>query len=90
MGDGAAAAPEIVLVGTSYSANALWSFEPQLKAALGKDVLNLAEQGHGPFVPMADVIRQLDAGNLHPRAIIWEIPVRYLDDDTHSQDRTAI
>lgn len=90
LGDSAAAAPDIILVGTSYSANALWSFEPQLKAALGKDVLNLAEQGHGPFVPMAKTLQQIEAGTLHPRALIWEIPVRYLDDDMHTQEKTAI
>lgn len=76
----AASSPHVALVGTSYSANTLWSFEPQLKAALGRDVVNLAEAGHGPMVPMEAFLKKLDAGEIHVSSVIWEMPLRYLDD----------
>lgn len=75
-----ASSPQIALIGTSYSANTLWSFEPQLKAALGRDVVNLAEAGHGPMVPMEAFLKKLEAGQIHVSSVIWEMPLRYLDD----------
>lgn len=73
-------APALALVGTSYSANALWSFEPQLKAALGIDVVNLADEGRGPMVPMEAFVKQLERGEIAVKGVIWEMPLRYLDD----------
>jgi len=72
-------APPIALVGTSYSANPLWSFEDQLKIACGADVINYAKEGAGPFRPMAEFLSTI---NLRPapQIVVWEIPVRYLDD----------
>ena len=40
------------LVGTSYSANPNWNFVGALKQALHSDVVNYAEDGHGPILPM--------------------------------------
>ena len=76
---GTASAIPLALVGTSYSANPTWSFEDNLKIACGLDVLNHAEEGKGPFAPMNAFLNTLDGG---PAAaiVIWEIPVRYLDD----------
>jgi len=82
--DSAAGSPGIALVGTSYSANALWSFEPQLKGALGADIVNYSEEGHGPIVPMKSFMEKLDAGSIEVKAVIWEIPIRYLDDDSEA------
>lgn len=79
--DAAHTDPLIALVGTSYSAAPLWSFESQLKAALGADLVNFAQEGLGPFLPMRDFLEKLSAGAISPRAVIWEIPLRYLDDD---------
>jgi alginate O-acetyltransferase complex protein AlgJ len=79
--DAAAADPQIALVGTSYSANKLWSFEAQLKAALNRDLVNFAEEGHGPMVPMESLLKKIEAGEVKVRAIIWEMPLRYLDDN---------
>lgn len=82
LGDGTGASdPLIALVGTSYSASPLWSFESQLKGALGADLVNYAEEGHGPIVPMRSFMEKLEAGSVAPKAVIWEIPLRYLDDD---------
>ena len=82
LGDGTeSGAPGIALVGTSYSAARIWSFESQLKGALGADIVNYAQEGHGPFVPMRSFMDKLQAGDVTVKAVIWEIPVRYLDDD---------
>jgi alginate O-acetyltransferase complex protein AlgJ len=68
----------VVLVGTSYSANARWNFDGALKEALGADVLNIAEEGIGPFLPMSRYL-QSDAFRQHPpELVIWEIPERYI------------
>jgi alginate O-acetyltransferase complex protein AlgJ len=73
---------EVALVGTSYSANENWSFGPSLMAAVGADVVNFAEEGHGPFAPMADYLDSDLAKNTPPKVVIWEFPVRYLTDPT--------
>lgn len=69
-------APDVALVGTSYSADPLWNFVGFLQAGLGEDVLNLADPGRGPFAPMLDYLRDQTAPL--PRLVIWEIPERYL------------
>jgi len=67
----------VALVGTSYSANDTWSFSSYLEAALGVDVLNVAEVGRGPVVPMRNFLAansQLEGQS----TVLWEFPVRYL------------
>ncbi len=72
--------PPGVLVGTSYSAIKLWDFEGALKAATGADILNVAEEGSGPFAPMQKYLTS-ESFILHPpQFIVWEIPERYVDD----------
>ncbi|ETX26876.1 alginate O-acetyltransferase AlgX-related protein [Roseivivax isoporae] len=66
------------LVGTSYSANENWSFVPALKIALGRDILNLAQEGRGPVAPMRDLLTDPALGREAPDVVIWEYPVRYL------------
>ena len=76
----AASATDIVLIGTSYSANPDWGFADALMLSLGRDVLNLAEPGLGPMLPM---LRYLDSDALAtdpPGMVIWEFPVRALTD----------
>ena len=67
-----------VLTGTSYSANPLWSFGEDLKASLGADVLNLAEEGKGPVAPMRAFLASETLRDSPPETVIWEFPVRYL------------
>jgi alginate O-acetyltransferase complex protein AlgJ len=76
---GDAAAP-VVLVGTSYSANPAFGFEAHLKGALQRDVLNFAEEGKGPFAPMMTFLKSDVLRDQPPKLVIWEIPVRYMDD----------
>ena len=68
----------VTLVGTSYSADERWNFVGELRAALGMDVLNVAEEGLGPFVPLADYLQSEAFREVRPELIVWEIPERYL------------
>lgn len=79
----------VVLVGTSYSADLLFGFEAQLKAALGLDVLNLAEVGKGPIAPMRAFLEGDVLKGTPPRLVIWEMPIRYLDDTPAPADVPA-
>jgi alginate O-acetyltransferase complex protein AlgJ len=76
----AAAAVDVVLVGTSYSANPDWSFAEALKSALQSDVLNVAEQGQGPVRPMDAYLASASYAEAPPKVLIWEFPLRYLTD----------
>jgi alginate O-acetyltransferase complex protein AlgJ len=69
----------VALVGTSYSANEQWSFAESLKAALGTDVLNVAEEGLGPVAPMRKYLASDTLRDAPPKLVIWEFPIRYLE-----------
>lgn len=71
---------DVALVGTSYSANEKWSFAASLMGAMGADIVNFAEEGHGPFRPMHDYLLSDLANDTPPKLVIWEFPVRYLTD----------
>jgi len=75
-----AAATDIVLVGTSYSANTDWGFADALMRELGRDVVSVAEQGLGPLQPMQHFLASPDFRTAPPQVVIWEIPIRYLTD----------
>lgn len=70
--------PEIVLVGTSYSANPLWNFTGALQEAFGEDVVSYATPAQGPFRPMLEYLDSADFASAPPRLVIWEVPERYL------------
>jgi alginate O-acetyltransferase complex protein AlgJ len=70
--------PGIVLVGTSYSANPTWPFIDFLKESLGTDILNMSDEGKGPFEVMSSYLESDSYKNHPPKLIIWEIPERYL------------
>ena len=70
--------PEVVLVGTSYSADSRWNFAGFLQEFLGEDIVNYAKEGAGPFRPMAAYLRSEDFRRQPPRLVIWEIPERAL------------
>lgn len=74
------ASADIILVGTSYSANADWGFADALMLALGRDVVSTAEQGLGPLRPMQDYLASDLFRDAPPALVIWEIPIRYLTD----------
>lgn len=68
----------VTLVGTSYSAIKTWNFEGALKQALGTDVLNTADEGQGPVVPMLAYLKSQTLKDSPPKLVIWEIPERFL------------
>ncbi len=75
---GDAAAPQVTLVGSSYSANPLWNFAGALREALGEDIANLSKEGVGPFPPMIQYLIGAELKQVKPRLVIWEIPERAL------------
>jgi alginate O-acetyltransferase complex protein AlgJ len=68
----------VALVGTSYSANPTSGFEPALKDVLDADVLNVAQEGKGPFAPMDAYLASSAIDDPRPDVLLWEIPERYL------------
>lgn len=77
---GEAPDPEVVLVGTSYSADPRWDLAGALREGLQEDVANLALPGQGPFAPLLQYLqdRAPHPDSVPPRLLIWEIPERYL------------
>ena len=70
----------LAVVGTSYAADARWRLSDRLEVALGVEVLDAAAIGDGPFGPMEAYLEGPAYREAHPRAVVWEIPERYLDD----------
>jgi alginate O-acetyltransferase complex protein AlgJ len=68
----------VVLVGTSYSASGVWNFRGALQQSLGLSVLNAAQEGLGPIVPMLRYLDNPAFIETPPELVIWEIPERYL------------
>lgn len=66
-------------VGTSNGANLKWNFVGALKQALGTDIYNAAQEGKGPFVPMAEYLASNAFTQTPPQCILWEIPERQID-----------
>ena len=70
--------PQVLLVGTSYSANPSWNFRGALEQELSTSVRNASVEGRGPFVPMQAYLDTLPE-DVPPRVLIWELPERFLD-----------
>lgn len=71
----------VTLVGTSYSADSkdnVWHFDDALAKALGTEVLNTAQEGKGPIVPMREYLNSQDREDNPPQVVVWEIPERFL------------
>jgi alginate O-acetyltransferase complex protein AlgJ len=64
----------VALIGTSYSANPNWNFVGALQQALRSDVVNYAEDGHGPILPMLSYLQSDAFKNSPPQVLIWEFP----------------
>lgn len=71
----------VTLVGTSYSADSkdnVWHFGDALANALGSEVLNAAQEGKGPIVPMREYLQSQDRTDNPAQVVVWEIPERFL------------
>lgn len=75
-----AAPVDIVLIGTSYSANTDWGFADALTQALGREVQNLAAVGLGPVAPMQTYLSGPELRDAPAQVVLWEFPIRYLTD----------
>ena len=75
-------APNVALVGTSYSATVEFHFAGFLKQALGADLINFSRKGEGPFAPMKTFLTELPNAQTI-ELVIWDIPERYLINKTY-------
>jgi alginate O-acetyltransferase complex protein AlgJ len=82
-------ATSTVLVGTSYSANEMWDFPGALRKHLGRDLINVAEEGDGPIAPMISYLNSSDFQAQPPQLVIWEFPERYLAQPLESEQAQA-
>lgn len=73
----------VAVVGTSYAADPRWNLAERLRVALGRDVLDVARSGIGPLRPMLEYLDGDAWARERPRVVVWEVPVRYLTDDTY-------
>jgi alginate biosynthesis protein AlgX len=75
--------PEVILVGTSNSANRdddakNYNFDGYLKEYLGVDILNLAQPGAGQEGALLNYLQSADySPDAPPKMIIWELPASF-------------
>lgn len=74
-------AVDVALVGTSFSARPDWHFAGFLQNALGAELINVAQEGRGPFEPMTAFLASETYHTTPLKLVIWEIPVRYTSKD---------
>jgi alginate O-acetyltransferase complex protein AlgJ len=77
-------APELVVVGTSFSRHA--DFVPFLSLALAAPVDNRAEDGAGVTGAAMTYFAKPEFLKSPPRAIVWEIPERMIEEDVPASD----
>jgi alginate O-acetyltransferase complex protein AlgJ len=77
-------APELAVVGTSFSRRA--NFVPFLSLALGAPVDNQAEDGGGVANAAIAYFGKPEFQKTPPRAIIWEIPERMIEEPVVASD----
>ena len=78
-------APELALVGTSFSRRA--NFVPFLSLALTAPVANMAEDGGGFANAAIAYFAKPEFLKSPPRAIVWEIPERLIEESAPASDR---
>lgn len=83
LGDDAA---PVVLVGTSYSANEKWGFAAYLEHYLRAGVVNVSDEGTGPYPPLARLLEGGLVRESRPALVLWEFPER---DIWHQQGEGA-
>ena len=76
--------PELAVLGTSFSRRA--NFVPFLSLALGSPVENRAEDGGGVANAAITYFAKPEFQKTPPRAIVWEIPERMIEEPVASSD----
>jgi alginate O-acetyltransferase complex protein AlgJ len=77
-----ASVPEIVLVGSSFSkgeSGGVWPFHRALQHALSKEMINAAQVGKGPWIPLSEYLQDDSFQLTPPRIIIWEFWELFLE-----------
>jgi alginate O-acetyltransferase complex protein AlgJ len=77
-------APELAVIGTSFSRRA--NFVPFLSLALTAPVENRAEDGGGVANAAIDYFAKPEFQKTPPRAIVWEIPERMIEEPVAASD----
>jgi alginate O-acetyltransferase complex protein AlgJ len=77
-------APELAVIGTSFSRRG--NFTPLLALALGSPVENRAKDGGGVTSAAIDYFATPEFHKAPPRAIVWEIPERMLEEPVAASD----
>jgi alginate O-acetyltransferase complex protein AlgJ len=77
-------APELAVVGTSFSRRA--NFVPFLSLALGSPVDNRAEDGGGVANAARTYFASPEFAKSPPRTIVWEIPERMIEEPASAAD----
>jgi alginate O-acetyltransferase complex protein AlgJ len=77
-------APELAVIGTSFSRRA--DFVPFLSLALTAPVENEAEDGGGVTAAAIAYFAKPEFAKSPPRAIVWEIPERMIEEDVPESD----
>jgi alginate O-acetyltransferase complex protein AlgJ len=73
--------PLVALVGSSASkGGALWPFEYALPAGLSTEVVNAAQVGRGPWLPLEEYLRDPSYQRTRPRIVIWQLWEAFLLD----------
>lgn len=68
----------VLMVGSSYTAQTQWGFADSLAEALEIRVVNAAEEGGGPVVPMLELLSKDTLAQVDPDIVVWELPERFL------------
>jgi alginate O-acetyltransferase complex protein AlgJ len=72
---------KVVLVGSSASKGGRqWPFEYGLPADLSTNVINAAQIGRGPWLPMEDYLRDPSYQTSKPKVVIWQLWEAFLLD----------
>jgi len=78
------AAPEVTVIGTSFSRRG--GFIGFMSLALAAPVANMAQDGGGVFTAAIDYFKNPAFTETPPRVIVWEIPERLLDEPLTASD----
>ncbi|MEO1747779.1 MAG: hypothetical protein AAFR27_04030 [Pseudomonadota bacterium] len=76
----------VALVGTSFSAREDFYFPDFLKVAFQADLTSYALEGLGPFEPMQRFLKDKSVSENPPQIVIWEIPERYINTWSHTNE----
>lgn len=80
------AAPEVAVIGTSFSRRG--GFIGFLSLVLAAPVANMAQDGGGVFTAAIDYFRNSAFTETPPRTVVWEIPERLLDEPLADSEKS--